>query len=41
VWGDERAVADRITASGGVLRDVVPLPLDEAVVALLRWKGIP
>jgi len=31
-------VAERIAASGGVVRDVAPLALDEAVVALLRWK---
>jgi ABC-2 type transport system ATP-binding protein len=41
VWGEERPVAERITASGGVLRDAAPLPLDEAVVALLRWKDSP
>jgi ABC-2 type transport system ATP-binding protein len=38
VWGDERQVTERITGSGGVVRDAAPLPLDEAVVALLRWK---
>ena len=38
VWGDERPVTDRIVGSGGVVRDAAPLPLDEAVVALLRWK---
>ena len=38
VWGEEKAVVDRITSSGGTVRDVAPLRLDEAVVALLRWK---
>ena len=38
VWGEEKAVVDCITGSGGVVRDVAPLRLDEAVVALLRWK---
>ncbi|HEX8568564.1 MAG TPA: ABC transporter ATP-binding protein [Caulobacteraceae bacterium] len=38
VWGEERAVAERIGGSGGVVRDAAPLGLDEAVVALLRWK---
>ena len=41
VWGDEKPVIDRITQSGGVLREVAPLRLDDAVVALLRWKDIP
>ena len=41
VWGDETAVVERIAGSGGVVRDVTPLRLDEAVVALLRWKDYP
>ena len=40
VWGDEKAVVDSVNASGGVVRDVSPLRLDEAVVALLRWKDL-
>ena len=40
VWGDEKAVVARISASGGLVRDVAPLRLDDAVVALLRWKDI-
>lgn len=38
VWGDEREVVGRISAAGGVVRDVAPLTLDEAVVTLLRAK---
>lgn len=38
VWGEERDVAARITDSGGVVRDVSPLSLDDAVVALMRAK---
>lgn len=38
VWGEEREVAGRIAASGGVVREVAPLTLDDAVLNLLRAK---
>jgi ABC-2 type transport system ATP-binding protein len=38
VWGEERDVAARITDSGGVVRDVAPLTLDDAVVTLMRAR---
>ncbi|MGI9628053.1 MAG: ABC transporter ATP-binding protein [Longimicrobiales bacterium] len=39
VWGDEAEVSDRLTAAGAVVRDISPLSLDEAAIALLAWKG--
>lgn len=36
VWGEERDVAARIADSGGTVRDVAPLTLDDAVVTLMR-----
>ena len=41
VWGDEREVVERIVRSGGTVRDVARLPLDEAVLTLLRSKDLP
>jgi ABC-2 type transport system ATP-binding protein len=38
VWGEEREVAARIADSGGTVRDVAPLTLDDAVVTLMRAK---
>jgi len=38
VWGDEREVAERISASGAAVREVSPLTLDDAVLTLLRAK---
>ncbi|NBB15307.1 ATP-binding cassette domain-containing protein [Caulobacter sp. SLTY] len=38
VWGEEAEVATRIADSGGVVRDVASLTLDDAVVALMRAK---
>ena len=38
IWGDEQEIAERIAASGGVVREVTPLTLDQAVMTLLRSK---
>lgn len=38
VWGEESDVTARITDSGGVVRDIAPLTLDDAVVTLMRAK---
>jgi ABC-type multidrug transport system ATPase subunit len=40
VWGAEQEIAAALTRSGAVVRAVTPLPLDEAVITLLRSKEI-
>lgn len=39
VWGEEAEVSAKLTDSGATLRDVAPLTLDDAVLALLRPNG--
>ena len=39
VWGDATEVARALTESGGIVRDVVPLSLLEATLALLNPNG--
>ncbi len=41
VWGDPAFVAARFTQSGGVVRDVATLSLEDAVLTLLRSKDLP
>ncbi len=41
VWGDPAEVAARFTQSGGAVRDVVHLGLEEAVLTLLRSRELP
>jgi hypothetical protein len=36
VWGEEREVAERLSAAGATVHDASPLSLEEATVALLR-----
>jgi ABC-2 type transport system ATP-binding protein len=36
VWGDERQVAERLSASGATVRDAGRLSLEDAALALLR-----
>jgi ABC-2 type transport system ATP-binding protein len=36
VWGEEREVAERLSAAGATVHDAAPLSLEEATVALLR-----
>lgn len=36
IWGEEREVAERLAASGAVVREAAPLSLEDATVALLR-----
>ena len=36
VWGDEREVAERLSASGATVREAAPLSLEDASLALLR-----
>ena len=38
VWGEESGVVDRFTNAGAVIREVTPLSLDDAAVALLSRK---
>ena len=38
VWGDEREVTEDLTRAGATLRQVSPLTLDDAVLALLRHR---
>lgn len=40
VWGEESAVTAQFERSGAVVRDVVPLTLDQAVVTLLRTEAL-
>lgn len=39
VWGEEREVAERLSAAGATVHDAAPLSLEEATVALLRAGG--
>jgi ABC-2 type transport system ATP-binding protein len=39
VWGDERQVAERLTASGATVRQAGRLSLEDAALALLRAGG--
>jgi ABC-2 type transport system ATP-binding protein len=39
VWGEEREVAQRLTAGGATVHDAAPLSLEEATVALLRARS--
>lgn len=40
VWGDERAVVERLTAVGATVRDVTPVVMEEAAIALMmHTKG--
>lgn len=39
VWGQESEVVERLKASGGRVRDVEPLTLEEAAVALMAMRG--
>lgn len=39
VWGEERQVAERLSAAGATVHDAAPLSLEEATVALLRAGG--
>ncbi|HEU0012055.1 MAG TPA: ABC transporter ATP-binding protein [Longimicrobium sp.] len=41
VWGDEREVAGRITASGATVRDAARLSLEDAALAVLRAGSRP
>lgn len=38
VWGEEAEVVRQLAASGATVRDVAPLPLEDAVLALLSRK---
>jgi ABC-2 type transport system ATP-binding protein len=38
IWGDEREVVQRLAVAGAVVRDVSPLTLDDAALALLSRK---
>jgi ABC-2 type transport system ATP-binding protein len=41
VWGEERAVVERLSDSGAVVRDVAPLTLNDAALTLLSSKSEP
>ena len=41
VWGDERRVVDGLAGAGAVVREVAPLSLDDAAVAVLSAGGAP
>ncbi len=40
VWGDEREIADQFARAGATVRDVVPLNLNDATLALLNPKEV-
>ena len=40
VWGDEKEITAGLAGSGATVRDVVPLSLDDATLALLNPRGL-
>jgi ABC-2 type transport system ATP-binding protein len=39
IWGDESEVVERLEGGGATVREVEPLTLEEAAVALMAYKG--
>jgi len=39
IWGDESEIVERLRDGGGTVRDVDPLTLEEAAVALMAMRG--
>jgi ABC-2 type transport system ATP-binding protein len=39
IWGEEEEIAERLKAAGATIREIEPLTLEEAAVALMAYRG--
>ncbi|MBI4545458.1 MAG: ABC transporter ATP-binding protein, partial [Gemmatimonadetes bacterium] len=41
IWGDEAEVVERLRGAGATIRQIAPLTLEDAALALLAWQASP